>query len=383
MNRLEQIVDFIRSRFPGQDFIPLHEPRFQGNEDKYVRECLQSTFVSSVGKFVDQFEKVTAEFTGAKYAVATVNGTAALQVALRLAGVESGDLVITQAVSFVATANAIRYLDADPIFLDSDPDRLGLSAAALAAFLEENAEIRNSGRAYDKTSGRCLAACVPMHVFGHPVDLDAIAGICRKFNIPLVEDSAESLGSLYNDHHTGTVGLLGILSYNGNKTVTTGGGGMILTSDENLGRRAKHLTTTAKVSHPWDYVHDEMGYNYRLPNLNAALGVAQMEQLPRMLESKRALAWEYQDFFDGLGIGYVTEPDGCRGNYWLNAVVLKDRSERDEFLKYTNDHGVMTRPLWTLLSDLPMHEHCRTDGLANARQLMDTVVNIPSSARIA
>jgi perosamine synthetase len=382
MNQLEQIVDFIRSRFPGQDFIPLHEPRFQGNEQKYVQECLQSTFVSSVGKFVDQFENTTAQFTGAKHAVATVNGTAALQVALRLAGVKSNDLVITQAVSFVATANAIGYLGAEPVFLDSDPQNLGLSANALAEFLENHAEIRDNGKAYDKTSGRCLAACVPMHVFGHPVDLDAQINICRQYNIPLVEDAAESLGSYYNGQHTGTGGLLGTLSFNGNKTVTTGGGGMILTNDDDLAQKAKHLTTTAKIPHPWDYVHDEMGYNYRLPNLNAALGVAQMEQLPRMLESKRALAREYQNFFSDLNIEFVSEPQGCQSNYWLNAVILKDRTERDEFLKYTNDHGVMTRPLWYLLSDLPMYKHCLNHGLVNARHLADTVVNIPSSARI-
>jgi dTDP-4-amino-4,6-dideoxygalactose transaminase len=257
-----------------------------------------------------------------------------------------------------------------------------MSANALDDFLQEHAEIRDDGRAYDKTSNRCLAACVPMHVFGHPVDLDAQTTICRKYNISMVEDAAESLGSYYNGRHTGTAGLLGTLSFNGNKTVTTGGGGMILTNDDDLAHKAKHLTTTAKVPHPWEYVHDQMGYNYRLPNLNAALGVGQMEQLPAMLESKRALAREYRDFFADTDIGFVDEPQGCQSNYWLNAVILKDRTERDEFLKYTNDHGVMTRPLWRLLSDLPMYEHCFTDGLENARLLADTVVNIPSSARV-
>jgi len=362
-----------------EGFIPLHAPIFSGQEKKYVLACIDSTFVSSVGQYVDRFEKMMAEYTGANYAIATVNGTAALHISLLLVGVKPQDEVITQAVSFVATVNAISYCGAVPVFLDSDRNTLGLSPEALAAFLCEHAEQRTDGCTYNKKTGRKITACVPMHVFGHPVKIDRILSLCEEYNIFLVEDAAESLGSFYRGRHTGTFGKLGIVSFNGNKIITTGGGGMILTSDDKLGKLAKHLTTTAKVTHPWEYVHDQVGYNYRMPNINAALGCAQLEELSSKLASKRTLAERYSEFFRKNNTPFVMEPEGGRSNYWLNAIVLQNREERDDFLRISNGEGVMTRPLWKLLPDLPMFQHCQSDGLEGARWLQDRIVNIPSS----
>lgn len=375
-----KLVSFIREahKIP-EGIIPLHAPAFSGNEKNYMLDCINSTFVSTVGEYVNTFEQKVAEYTGAQYAVATVNGTAALHTALMVSGVNDYHEVLTQAVSFVATANAISYCGAEPVFLDSNRETLGLDPQALKIFLSTNTEQRGDGYTYNVKSGKRIAACVPMHVFGHPVKIDQIQNLCDEYNITLIEDAAESFGSFYKGRHTGTFGKLGILSFNGNKIITTGGGGMILTDDAKLGRLAKHLTTTAKVDHPWEYVHDQLGYNYRMPNINAALGCAQLEQLESMLVKKRKLAETYMDFLNKNNISFVSEPNGCRANYWLNAIMLQDSKERDNFLKVSNNDGVMTRPLWKLLPELPMYQNCQTDGLTNARWLQDRIVNIPSS----
>ena len=374
------IVEFIKGIFSSGDFIPLHAPRFSGNEKQYLSVCIDSTFVSSVGKYVNDFEHIISEFTGSDRAVACVNGTEALHLALLLAGVNPGDEVLTQPLSFIATANAIAYTGARPVFLDVDMDTLGLSPDALSLFLEQFGDVREDGRCYNKQTGARIAACVPMHTFGHPVRIDKIVDICSSHAIPVVEDAAESLGSRYLDKHTGTFGLLGILSFNGNKIVTTGGGGMILTDDQDIADKAKHLTTQAKVPHRWEFFHDAIGYNYRLPNLNAALGVAQMEQIESFIVRKRMLADQYKKFFDQIGITFFTEPAGCYSNYWLNTILLADRNERDQFLAYSNDQGVMTRPAWTLMHRLPMFKDAQAVDLNNAEWLADRIVNIPSSA---
>jgi perosamine synthetase len=374
-------IDFIRSLYPGKDLIPLHEPTFMGREKEYVNAAIDSTFVSSVGEFVDRFEEMICEITGARFAVATVNGTCALHVALKLAGVQPGDEVITQPLSFVATANAISYCGANPIFLDANRETLGLDPATLEDFLKSNTRIKN-GACHNSTTGRRIAACVPMHTFGHPCRIDAIAEICDRYHITLIEDAAESLGSLYKGKHTGTFGQFGVYSFNGNKTVTCGGGGAIVTNNEELAKKAKHITTTAKIPHPFEYVHDVTGYNYRLPNLNAALACAQLEQLDFFIERKRELAETYKTFFESLGIPFVHEPDHARSNYWLNAIILPDSKTRDEFLKVTNNANVMTRPVWRLLNKLDMYKTCQTDALTNAKWLEERVVNIPSSVII-
>ena len=379
---MQKIIEFIQDIYQTKEFIPLHEPRFIGNEKKYLNECIDSTFVSSVGKFVDEFEEKIAKFTGAKYTVATTNGTSALHIALLLADVQSGDEVITQPLTFVATCNAITYCNAKPIFVDVDLDTLGLSPSSLQKFLEENCEIKNS-RCINKTTGKSVKACVPMHTFGHPCRISEIKDICDQWHIALVEDAAESLGSYYKGRHTGRFGKLGTLSFNGNKILTSGGGGCIITDDEVLAKKAKHLTTTAKVPHAWEYTHDMIGYNYRLPNLNAALLVAQLEQIEMFLQDKRDLAEMYEKFFQGLDMEFITQPQNSEANYWLNAVILKDRGQRDEFLHYTNDRGVMTRPIWTLMNKLEMFRDCQCgDKLPNCNYFEDRVVNIPSSVRV-
>ena len=379
----EKIISFIRDVYNQKEgLIPLHEPVFTGKEKDNVIRCIDSTFVSSVGKYVDQFEKMVAEFTGAKHCVATVNGTAALHVALLIAGVKPQDEVLTQAVSFVATANAITYSGANPIFLDSDKTTLGLNPVSLEAFLNDNCELKDDGFTYNRKTGRRISACVPMHVFGHPAQIVKISELCNRFNITLVEDAAEALGSFYKEKHAGTFGKIGILSFNGNKIITTGGGGIILTDDDELAKLAKHITTTAKTSHPWEYHHDQIGFNYRMPNINAALGCAQMEMLGQILDKKRELASAYNSFFHSLNIPFVTEPENCTANYWLNAIITKDSNERNDFLKYSNDHKVMTRPLWTLLPKLPMYSNCQTDDLKNAHWLEERIVNIPSSVTL-
>jgi len=375
----KNIVDFIQELYQTKEFLPLHEPRFIGNEKKYLNDTIDSTFVSSVGKYVTRFEEMVAKFVGAKYAVATSNGTSALHIGLKLVGVNEYSEVITQPLTFVATVNAISYCNAQPIFIDVDRDTLGLSPEKLELFLREETIQNSKNECINKSTKKVIKACVPMHTFGHPCRIDEIVSICNRYNIEVVEDSAESLGSYYKEKHTGTFGKLGIFSFNGNKIITTGGGGMIVTNDKELAKRAKHLTTTAKVPHPYEYIHDEIGYNYRLTNLSASLGVAQMENLEFFIEKQRELAQKYIDFFLNSDIKFITEPKNSKSNYWLNAILLKDRDSRDEFLKYTNDNGVMTRSIWRLMNELEMFKNAQCGDLSNAEWLEDRIVNISSS----
>ena len=362
----------------GDEFVPLHRPVFEGNERQYLIDCIDSNFVSSVGAKVTEFEEKVAEFTGCKHAIATVNGTAALHVAIVLSGVKPGDEVISQALTFIATCNAISYAGAKPLFIDVDLDTMGLSPTALQVFLEKTAEKRVGGT-YNKFSGKRISACVPMHTFGFPCRIAEIAEICADWDIALIEDAAESLGSYIGRRHTGTFGSMATLSFNGNKVITTGGGGMIITDDSELAKRAKYITTTAKVPHPYEFVHDQIGYNYRMPNLNAALGCAQMERLDEFLAIKAQLADQWATFFNKRGVDFVKAIDANKANHWLNAIILDSRKDRDEFLKLTNNNNVMTRPIWTLMSKLPMFKACQTDGLENSLWLEDRVVNVPSS----
>lgn len=377
----KETINFIQEKFNSKDFIPLHAPVFIGNEQKYVMDTLDSTFVSSVGAYVDLSEKMMADISQTQKAVAVVNGTSGLQIAMQIAGVQRGDEVITQAVTFVATANAIHHTGAEPVFLDIDYDTMGLSPRAVEEFLEEFGEKRENGT-YNKKTGRKIAACVPMHTFGFPVHLNALISTCAEWNIPIVEDAAESLGSYYNGKHTGSFGQLGVFSFNGNKIVTCGGGGMIVTQNEELGKLGKHLTTTAKVPHPFEYVHDQIGYNFRMPNLNAALVCAQLEQLDTFLAKKRALAHEYMTFFTGQNIKFRTELENTKANYWLMCVELENLEERNAFLKATNEAKTMTRKIWQLMYRLPMYQHCYRDAQKNAEFLEERIVNIPSSVRI-
>ncbi|WP_157351567.1 LegC family aminotransferase [Aliarcobacter butzleri] len=375
---MQNIINFIKQTFKTEEFIPLHEPRFIGNERKYLNECIDSTFVSSVGKYVDRFEKEFASYVGSKYAIATVNGTAALHISLLLADVKKDDEVITQPLTFIATCNAISYIGAKPIFMDVDLDTMGLSPKSLKNFLETNCEVIDD-KCINKTTNKQIKACVPMHTFGHPCKINEIKEICDSWNITLVEDAAESLGSYYKNKHTGTFGKIGAFSFNGNKIITSGGGGVIVTDDEGLAKRAKHITTTAKIPHPYEYVHNEIGYNYRLPNINAALLVAQLEQLEKFLVSKRELAKIYEEFFSSNSIKFIKESENSKSNYWLQAVLLDDLKQRDEFLEFTNKNGVMTRPIWKLMNELEMFKDCQKDDLKNAKYLEERVVNIPSS----
>ncbi len=382
MPPFKEIVTFIRSLYPGKGaVIPLHEPFFDAREKQYLNECIDSTYVSSVGPFVDRFEELTKAYTGAGSAVVCVNGTAALHIALQLAGVRQGDEVITQPLTFIATANAISYIGAHPVFVDVSRHTLGLSPRALKAFLQAHAE-KKEGGTFNKATGNKITACLPMHTFGLPCEIEDIIAICNEWGIPVIEDAAESLGSFYHNRHTGRFGKIGVFSYNGNKTITTGGGGMLITDDERLGALAKHLTTQAKVPHKWEYIHDMTGYNYRMPNINAALGVAQMEKLEAIVENKRVTAQKYASFFKENNITFITEPEQTRANYWLNAIVLKDREERDAFLAYTNSCGVMTRPVWRLMNELPMFASCMAGNLENAVWLSQRLVNIPSSVTL-
>lgn len=384
----QQVIEKIKETYPAyaaQGFVPLHAATFSGNEKKYLNECIDTTFVSSVGEFVNRFERDIAAYTGAAKAVVCVSGTNGLHMALMLVGVERGDEVITQPLTFIATANAISYCGAHPVFIDVDRDTMGLSPSKMQLWLETHAEIKG-GQCYNKTTNRRIKACVPMHTFGHPVHLDELVAVCREWHIELVEDAAESLGSLYKGRHTGLFGRVGVLSFNGNKTITTGGGGMLLFNEENIemAERAKHLTTQAKVPHRWEFVHDAVGYNYRMPNINAALGCAQLECLPEYVESKRAVAAEYAAYFHNhpSGIGFFSEPEQCRSNYWLNAVILPDHAAQIDFLTQSNDSGVMTRPVWELMNRLPMFAGAECGDLPTAEWLADRVVNIPSSVRL-
>lgn len=377
----EKTISFFKDLYNDQVFVPLSVPKFIGNEKKYLNECIDTTFVSSVGKFVDRFENDMAVYTGAKKAVVCVSGTNALHLAMMLVGVGRDDEVLTQALTFIATCNAISYIGAHPVFIDVDKSTMGLSPDALKAWLVRNAEIR-SGQCYNKHTGHRVKACVPMHTFGHPVRIEEIANICAEYQIELVEDAAESIGSKYKGVHTGLFGKVGALSFNGNKTITTGGGGMLLFMDEKLGALAKHLTTQAKVPHRWEFKHDHIGYNYRMPNINAALGCAQLEHLDEFIADKRATAAVYADYFKNVDdIDFFTEPVDSFSNYWLNVVILKDRDAQQAFLQETNDNGVMTRPIWELMNRLSMFENCEHDRLENTIWFADRVVNIPSSVR--
>ncbi len=378
MEAVNNTISFIKELYKTDTFIPLHAPRFNGNEKDYLLHTIDSTFVSSVGKYVDEFEEKMQHITTTAKAIAVVNGTAALQVALRLAGVQSGDEVITQALTFVATTNAIAYNNATPVFLDVDLDTMGLSPKAVENFLEEYGELREDG-CYNKKTGKKIAACVPMHTFGFPVHMDELLSVCNKWRISVVEDAAESLGSEYKGKATGSLGNLGIFSFNGNKIVTCGGGGAIVTNDMELGTRAKYITTTAKKPHPYEYVHDMLGYNYRMPNLNAALACAQLEQLDGFIAQKRETALAYKSFFDKEGIKFRTETPDTKANYWLRCVELENKEERNLFLEATNAGNVMTRPIWQLMFRLPMYSSCQRDSQTNAIYLEERIVNIPSS----
>lgn len=372
------LVEFVRDTYQTNEFIPLHAPTFNGNEKAYVNETIESTFVSSVGKFVDEFEQKIEAYTGSAKAVATVNGTAALHAALYMAGVERGDLVITQALTFVATCNALYHMGAEPIFVDVSPVSLGLCPKAVDAYLGEHAELTEKGCIHKQTRQR-IRAVVPMHTFGHPVELDELVSVCLKWQLVLVEDAAESLGSFYKGKHTGTLGDYSAISFNGNKVITTGGGGMVLCRTKEQGARTKHVTTTAKVPHPFEFYHDEPGFNYRMPNLNAALGCAQMEVLEAYLVKKRALAEQYAALFARSEYAFVKEPEYAQSNYWLNAIICPSKASRDQLLEQTNTAGVMTRPIWQLMHRLPMFQNALRGDLTHSEFIEAHLVNIPST----
>ncbi len=376
--KLESIINFIQSLYPTKDFIPLHEPYFDEQEKKYVLNTLQTSYVSSVGEYVCRFEDMVADYTGAKYAIALVNGTQALFLALKLIGVGFNDEVITQSLSFVATSNAISYTGAKPVYIDVDEDTIGMSPNSLRNFLKEHTITKN-GSCFNKKSEQYIKAVVPVHVCGHPCRVDKILSICNEFGLSLVEDAAESLGSFYKDKHTGTFGVMGILSFNGNKIITTGGGGMLLTNDEELASRARHLSTTAKIEHPYEYIHNDIGYNYRLPNLNAALGAAQMKKLPVFIKAKRDLAQKYNEFFDSTLWSFFKEPENSHSNYWLNTVVFRDQSEKDHFLSLAQKLKVMARSLWRPMHLLDMYAGHQRDRLESTSYLYQCAVNIPST----
>ena len=397
----QSVISFIKDLYNNQEFVPLAVPKFIGNEKKYLNECIDTTFVSSVGQFVDRFEKDMAAYTGAKRAVVCVSGTNALHMSLILVGVKRDDEVLTQALTFIATCNALSYIGAHPVFLDVDRPTMGLSPDAMKEWLQKNAEVRKNTRineldkshdfafqedglaCYNKNTGRRIKACVPMHTFGHPVRIEEIAALCKEWHIELVEDAAESIGSTYKGKHTGTFGRIGAISFNGNKTITTGGGGMMLFNDEELGAYAKHITTQAKIAHRWEFRHDHIGYNYRMPNINAALGCAQLEHLDEYIADKRATAAVYAVYFKNVDdIDFFIEPENCFSNYWLNVVILPDHYKQLKFLQETNDNGVMTRPIWELMNRLPMFKLCQHDSLENTIWFADRVVNIPSSVRL-
>lgn len=378
---MQDTIDFIQKIFNTKDFIPLHEPKFLGNEKKYLNDCIDSSFVSSIGKYVDKFEEEFAIKIGSKYAIATVNGTSALHITLVLSGVCNEDEVLTQSLTFVATCNAIDYCNAKPIFIDADIETMGMSPDSLKNFLKTNCVLLN-GKCINKTTKKTIKACIAMHTFGHPCKIEEIALICKEWGIILIEDSAESLGSYYKNKHTGTFGKFGVFSFNGNKIITSGGGGVIVTNDKILANKAKHLTTTAKISHSYEYVHDEIGYNYRMPNINAALLVAQLEKLDDFVDSKRSLAKLYESFFNNKDIKFIKEPVNSKSNYWLQAILLKNKNDRDNFLKETNKIGLTTRPIWKLMNELDMFKDCQCTLLKNSKYLEERLVNIPSSVRI-
>ena len=380
MSDFSKITDYIKSLYPEMDPVLLHCPQFLGNEKKYLNECIDTKFVSYVSHFVTDMEDQIKKLTGAKCAVAMVSGTEALHMAMVAAGVKAEEEVISQPLTFAATSAVIVNSGAIPVYVDVDRDTMGMSPASLKQFLENNTK-HEGGKCINKSTGRVISACIPMHTFGHPCRIDEIRTICDEHNIMLIEDSAESVGSFYKNKHTGTFGKVGILSFNGNKTLTTGGGGMLITDDEELAARAKYLSTTAKEPAKWGYYHKEAGWNLRMPGVNAAIGAAQLEYFDKIIKNKRETAAMYKKFFAELGIPFVTETENSRANYWLNAIFLKDRAEREEFLEFTNSNGVQTRPIWTLMYKMPPYEHCERTEMQNAEWLEDHLVNIPSSVR--
>mgnify|MGYP006098165855 CR=1 FL=1 len=374
----EKVINHIQDTFGHDTYIPLHEPKFVGNEKKYLLECVDSTYVSSIGFFVDKLEKSIAEFVGSKYAVATTNGTSALHIALLMANVERNDEVITQPLTFVATCNAISYCGARPIFIDVDKDTMGLSPFALEDYLKKNAIIENN-QCINQNTGNVIRACIPMHTFGNPCRIDLIKSICDKYNLTLIEDAAESLGSEFKKKSTGTFGKMGVFSFNGNKIVTAGGGGCIVTDDEHIAKEAKHLTTTAKIPHKWKFDHDNLAFNYRMPNINASLLLAQFENLKLFIDRKRKLADAYEVFFNKVNLKFVKEIENAKSNYWLNSIILDNVKQRDDFLEESNANGVMTRPLWTSMNNLSMYKDSECGLLTNSEWLEQRVVTIPSS----
>ena len=372
------IIDFIKSLYTNTKKIPLHEPRFLGNEKKYLNECIDTTFVSSIGNFVEEFEKKIANFIGTKHAIATINGTSALHISLLLSNVDQKSEVITQPLTFGATCNAIRYCSANPIFLDVDLDTMGLSPSSLKFFLENNTKVVNK-KCINKNTNKEIKGCLPMHSYGHPCRIEEIKEICDEHYISLIEDAAESLGSFYKGKHSGTFGEFGAFSFNGNKIITAGGGGCIVTDNEFFAKKAKHLTSTAKIPHKWDFKHDMVGYNYRMPNLNAALLLAQLENLNNFIINKRKLADKYEKFFKNSNYKFFKEPQNCKSNYWLNSIILKNKRQRDIFLKDANSNNIMVRPIWKLMNRLPMFKNAQCGDLKNSEWLFDRVVNLPSS----
>ena len=379
--KLNNVLEKLQTVLPAERFLPLHEPLFRGNENKYVKECIDTGWVSSVGKFVDRFEEDLAAYTGVKRAVAVANGTSALHICLILAGVKPEDEVLIPALTFIATANAVVYCQAVPHFVDSCHETLGLDPDKLASYLSEIAEVKN-GSCYNRQTGRRISAVVPMHTFGHPVDMDKVNALAEKYHLVVVEDCAESIGSFYKGKHTGNFGLVSAMSFNGNKTITTGGGGAVLTNDEELGKLAKHLTTQAKIPHKWEFRHDMLGYNYRMPNINAALGCAQLEELPEFLAKKRALSEKYRQAFENNEVvDFFVEPEFARSNYWFNALILKPEiaNLRDNLLALLNDNNVMSRPIWNLMYTLEMYKDCPRMDCSVAEDIGRRLVNIPSS----
>lgn len=372
-------------RVLGPNPAPLHEPSFIGNEWKYTKDCLDTGWVSSVGKYVDEIEFKLAAYTGARFAIATSNGTSALHTCLKLLGVGNQDEVLMPALTFVATANAISYTGAVPHFVDSSPKTLGICPIKLREYLKNTTTIEKS-RCISKASNRRIAALILVHVFGHPAQPDEILEVCNDYHIELIEDAAESLGSFHKGKHTGLWGRLATLSFNGNKIVTTGGGGAIITQDEVLAKKAKHITTTAKLAHAWEYAHDEVGFNYRMPNINAALGLAQLESLPYFLEKKRILAQRYMNTFKEVeSVHFFEEPKDAKSNYWLNAIILDESlaSRRDSILDDLNHVGYMSRPTWSLMHRLPMYSDCPRADLSTSENLSKRIINIPSGSALA
>ena len=379
----KSLINFIHNLYETDEFIPLHEPQFEGNEKKYVTDAIDSTYVSSSGYYVNKFEEDISVLTSCTKAVSLVNGTAALSLAMYMSNIRTGDLVITQPLTFIATCNAIHHLGASPIFIDISLDSLGLDPAAVLEFLEAHACIDDDGNCVFKESGQKIKAIVPMHTFGHPVDLDQFTKICEDWNLILIEDAAESLGSLYKGKHTGTFGRFGALSFNGNKTITTGGGGMLLCSKSFEGERAKNLSTTAKLPHPYEFFHDEAGFNMRMPNLNAALGCAQLESLEKFLIAKKIIANSYREFFADTEATFISQPEYAESNYWLNAILCADETSKNELLEYSNNQGVNMRPIWKLMYKLPMFSHAIMGEMGNAEKIESLLVNLPSSPKKA